>query len=71
MVAQQGGFESLGADNMNGQMLNSRADTASPASRPRTMHPALSRSKTVSRGRSQISNAADSHVEYIPALKLG
>ncbi|KAL3136322.1 hypothetical protein ABBQ38_005586 [Trebouxia sp. C0009 RCD-2024] len=69
MVSQQGGFESLGADNINGQMLNSRADTASPASRPRTMHPALSRSKAVSRGRSQMSNA--SHVEYIPALKLG
>lgn len=70
MVTQQGGLESLGADNINGRMLNSRANTATPASRPRTMNPALSRSKAVSRGKSQLSNAGDAHVEYIPALKL-
>ena len=69
MLTQQGGLESFGADNMNGPMLNSRANTAS-ASRPRTMHPALSRSKAVSPARSHVSNTVDPHVEYIPALKL-
>lgn len=70
MVTQHGGLESFGADSLNGPMLNSRANTASSASRPRTMNPALSRSKAVSRARSQMGTAVDSQAEYIPALKL-
>lgn len=70
MVTQQGGLESFSGDSLNGPMLNSRANTASSACRPQTMNPALSRSKAASRARSQMGNAVDSHVEYIPALKL-
>ena len=70
MVIQQGGLESFGADSLNAPVLSSRANTASSACRPRTMNPALSRSKAVSRARSQMGDAVGSHVEYIPALKL-
>lgn len=62
MAMQQEGLESFGTDNLNGPMLNSRANTAS---RPRTMNPALSWSKAASRARSQMGE-----VGYIPALKL-
>ncbi|DBA66193.1 hypothetical protein WJX79_009707 [Trebouxia sp. C0005] len=68
MAAQQAGLDILGADRAQNHMLNSRANTASTASRPRTVNPALSRSKAVSR--SHISDARDPQVEYIPALKL-
>ncbi|KAL0020312.1 hypothetical protein WJX77_006680 [Trebouxia sp. C0004] len=68
MAAQQAGFDILGADRAQNHMLNSRANTASTASRPRTVNPALSRSKAVSR--SHMTDARDPHVEYIPALKL-
>ena len=67
-MAQQADSESFGNDSMSGPMLNSRANTAS--SRPRTVNAALSRSKATSHARSHFSNAADPHVEYIPALKL-
>jgi len=68
MAAQQAGLDSLGADRVQNHMLNSRANTASTASRPRTVNPALSRSKAVSQ--SHMTDARDPHVEYIPALKL-
>lgn len=72
MAMQQGGLESFGADNLNGPTLNStsRANTANTSNRPRMMHPALSRSKAASRARSQLGDAVDPQVEYIPALKL-
>ena len=68
MAAQQAGLDVLGADRAQNHTLNSRANTASTASRPCTVNPALSRSKAVSR--SHIIDARDPHVEYIPALKL-
>ncbi len=65
LAAQQAGVDTAAFDKHN-SMLNSRLNTATTLSRPRTMNPALSRSKAASQ--SHIANAGDPHVEYIPAL---
>ena len=66
MEGQQAGQENLGAEKLPNPMLNSRANTASTASRPQTVNPTWVKPAS----RSHRTDGKEPHVEYIPALKL-